>query len=69
MTKDGSEVVTMTGQGVGRITESGIMHFAATNFYSTSPTGKFAFMNNVITVVEYDADKLNNHKNKIWEWK
>lgn len=69
MTKDGSEVVTMAGQGVGRMTNSGVMHFAATNFCSTSSTGKFAFMNNMVTVVEYDADKLNNYKNKIWEWK
>ena len=69
MTKDGSEVVTMTGKGVARMTESGVMRYVGSNFCSTTSTGKLAFLNNVVGIFEYEVDKEFNYRNKIWEWK
>ena len=70
MTKGGSnEVATMTGQGVGRMTESGIAQYRGTYFYSTSSTGKLAYLNNLVAVFEYDVDKEGNYNDKTWEWK
>ena len=69
MTKDGNEVVSVTGRGVGRMTEAGTMRYLATNFNTTSSPGKLAFLNNLVTVVEYEVDKSNNYKYKAWEWK
>ncbi|MGA7369289.1 MAG: hypothetical protein WBX01_09175 [Nitrososphaeraceae archaeon] len=69
MTKDGNEVVTMTGQGVARMTDSGSIRYVGSNFYSTTSTGKLAFLNNVVGIFEYEVDKEFNYRNKIWEWK
>jgi len=69
MTKDGKEVVTMTGQGVGRMTESGTMRYVGTNFCTTSSTGKLAFLNNLVGIFEFEVDKENNYHEKVWEWK
>lgn len=69
MTKDGDEVVTITGRGIGRMTEHGTMRYAATNFSRATSTGKLAFLNNMVTVVEFEVDKENNYHHKQWEWK
>lgn len=69
MTKDGNEVVTMTGQGVARMIDSGSIRYVGSNFYSTTSTGKLAFLNNVVGIFEYEVDKEFNYRNKIWEWK
>jgi hypothetical protein len=54
---------------MGRMTEHGTMRYAATNFSSTISTGKLAFLNNMVTVVEFEVDKDNNYHHKQWEWK
>jgi len=69
MTKDGDEVVTITGRGIGRMTEHGTMRYAATNFSKTTSTGKLAFLNNMVTVVEFEVNRDNNYHHKQWEWK
>jgi hypothetical protein len=69
MTKDGDEVVTITGRGIGRMTEHGTMRYAASNFSRTASSGKLAFLNNMVTVAEFEVDKDNNYHHKQWEWK
>jgi hypothetical protein len=41
MSKDGQEMVTWTGQGIGRFTSAGKTRFTGSLFYSTSSTGRF----------------------------
>jgi hypothetical protein len=70
MLNDGSkEVVTAVSQGIGNLSESGSMRYVGANFYSTSSTGKLAFMNNSVGMFEAVIDASSNYTVKVWEWK
>ncbi|MDQ6667852.1 MAG: hypothetical protein M3Y53_06450 [Thermoproteota archaeon] len=60
MSRDSQEMVTWTGQGIGRFTAPGKIRFTGSLFFSTSSTGKLAFLNNLVGVFEYEADELGN---------
>jgi hypothetical protein len=67
-TKDGIEMATWKGYGIGRYngrnrTDRGSV------FFKASANGKLAFLNNKIGVFEYEADENGNTNGKIWEWK
>jgi hypothetical protein len=74
MTKDGSgETATWAGQGIAHY--SGLKRrdvgsvFCRTSSSSTtsSPTGKLAFLHNLVRVFEYEVDENGNSGGKIWE--
>jgi hypothetical protein len=69
MSKDGQEMVTWTGQGVGRFTSPGKTRFVGSLFFSTASTGRMAFFNNLVGIFEYEADEMGNTSSKFWEWK
>ena len=69
MSKDGQEMATWTGQGIGRVTSPGKIRFAGSLFFSTSSTGKLTFLNNLVGVFEYESDESGNTSAKAWEWK
>ena len=69
MSKDGQEIATWTGQGIGRFTSPGKIRFTGSLFYSTSSTGRLAFLNNLVGVFEYETDESGNTSAKAWEWK
>ena len=68
MSKDGQEMATWTGPGIGRFTGPGKIRFTGLLFYRTS-TGKLAFLNNMVGVFEYETDESGNTSAKAWEWK
>jgi hypothetical protein len=63
------EMVTYTGEGVGRISSSGGIKWRGSVFSRTSSGGKLAFLNNMIGVFESEIDAAGNFLEKIWEWK
>lgn len=65
----GGEVVSVKGQGMGRMTESGSIRHVGSNSYSTTSTGRFAFFNSTVGVSEYNVDSEGNFTGKTWEWK
>jgi hypothetical protein len=69
MTKDGSEVVTWKGSGIGRMTGGGRMSWRGAIYYSTTSTGRLSSLNNVVGVFEYEVDEVGNTSAKVWEWK
>jgi hypothetical protein len=70
MTKDSSgETATWTGQGVGRLTEGGRVSYRGSLFFRANSTGKLSFLNNIVTVFEYEVDESGNTTAKMWEWK
>ena len=69
MSKDGQEMATWTGQGVGRFISPGKIRFVGSLFFSTASTGKLAFLNNLVGVFEYESDEIGNTSSKVWEWK
>ena len=68
-TKDGSEMATWTGQGIGRFTSQGKIRFIGSLFFSTPSNGKLAFFKNLVGVFEYESDEQGNTSSKVWEWK
>src|SRR6476659_10491417 len=60
MSKDGQEMATWTGQGIGRFTSPGKIRFTGSLFFETSSTGKLALLNNLVGVFEYEKDDYRN---------
>ena len=59
MSKDGQEMVTWTGQGIGRFTSPGKIRFTGSLFFSSSSTGKLAFLNNLKGIYVTEANGNN----------
>jgi hypothetical protein len=38
-------------------------------FFSTTSTGKLAFLNNMVGIFQYEVDTLGNTSAKVWGWK
>ena len=58
---DGSEMVTWTGHGIGHQLEQRRRDIGSIFCRTSSTTGnKLAFLNNIVRVFEYDADKMGN---------
>jgi hypothetical protein len=71
-TKDGSnEMVTETGRGIGQFANGGskVIFRGSFIFNTSSSTGKLAFLNKIIGVLEYEADEAGDSSLKVWEWK
>ncbi len=67
LAQDGS-AVTWKGQGVGKFVGGGAVSYrGAVFYYSTSP--KFARLNTVAAVFEFEVDAEGNIHSKVWEWK
>lgn len=69
MTKDGSEVATATGRREGKKTTSEMMRYKGAVFYEPNSKNKFAFLDRLLGVNEYEVDGLGNYKLRLWEWK
>lgn len=68
-TNDG-EMATWTEQGIGHFTKQGKVVFHGIRIFSTSSTGKLAFLNNLVGVLYTEADiKSGIAINTIWELK
>jgi hypothetical protein len=65
-TNDG-EMVTWTGQGVGKMKGKGA-EYRVSVFFNTS-SKKLAHLNNIMGVAEYEIDDEGNTQEKLWEWK
>ena len=61
---EGSELATYTGEGIGRHDNSEKMNWRGSHFFSTSSTGKPAFLNNLIVVFESVIDSEGNFTEK-----
>jgi hypothetical protein len=66
---DPSEMATLTGQGIAHYSGRKRRDVGSVFCRTASTTGKFAFLNNIVGVFEYQTDELGNSEGKIWEWK
>jgi hypothetical protein len=62
-----SDLVSYTGEGVGRLTCSGTIWHGAI-LYRTPSTCKLSFPNDVVGLFEADMDAEGNFSENIWEW-
>lgn len=69
--KDGSgEMATELGRGIIKSVDGTKKVVGRGLFiFSTSTTGKLSFLNNLVGVLEYEADETGNSTLKVWEWK
>jgi hypothetical protein len=68
-TNDG-EMATWTEQGIGHFTKQGKVVFHGIRIFSTSSTGKLAFLNNLVGVLYTETDiRSGIATNTIWELK
>jgi hypothetical protein len=63
-----SDMATFTGEGTGRIAQTGIKWRGAV-FFTSGATGKLQFLGNVVVVFEAQIDSEGNFSEKSWEWK
>ena len=64
-----SEMVTYSGEGIGRLDSSGSIKWRGSVFFRTSSGDKLAFLNNLVGVFESEIDAYGNFSEKAWEWK
>jgi hypothetical protein len=62
------EMATWVGQGVGTIGRNGVVKYRGAVYYQ-SKSGKWARLNKVAAVFEYEVDAAGNTKAQLWEWK
>jgi hypothetical protein len=75
------EMVTYTGEGIGRLHSSGSIKwrgsvFTRKQYYSktsgpssSQEEGKLSFLNNMVGIFESEIDAAGNFSEKVWEWK
>jgi hypothetical protein len=63
------EMVTYTGEGIGRVGSSGNVKWCGSLFFRRSSGSKLAFLNNIVGVFETDIAADGNLSEKAWEWK
>ncbi len=64
----GGESATWVGQGVGKVKKNGSVSYRGAVYYQTSAR-KWARLNSVAAVFEYEVDAQGNSSSQIWEWK
>ncbi len=67
MSKEG-DGVTWVGSGVGRMGQGGSVSYRGALYFQTA-SPKFAQLNSIVGVFEYDVDATGGSKGKHWEWK
>jgi hypothetical protein len=64
------ESCTWRGGGVGHARgKSGAISFRGSIYYDAPPGSKFARVNGVAGVFEFDVDDSGNTEERLWEWK
>jgi hypothetical protein len=64
---DGS-MATWKGAGVGKLSPTGSVSYRGAIYYN-SASPKFARLNSVAAVFEFEVDAEGNTHSKMWEWK
>jgi hypothetical protein len=64
----GGEKATWVGQGIGTMKKNGGVSYRGSLYYQTS-SKKWARLNSVVGVFEYEVDAQGNTRAEFWEWK
>jgi hypothetical protein len=68
VTARNGESATYTGSGIG-IVRDGKVIWRGVQYYQSAPAGKLAWLNNLVSVYELEADSEGNLVSRSWEWK
>jgi hypothetical protein len=64
----GGEAATWVGQGVGRFTGGGAVSYRGAVYFQTA-SEKWAHLNSIASIYEYEVDADGNARSVSWEWK
>jgi len=64
----GGERATFKAHGVGKLLDGGAVSYRGASYFYSDST-KWARLNGMAIVFEYEADADGNAKSKSWEWK
>ena len=67
MSKEG-DMATWVGQGVGTLSKDGALSYRGA-IYIQSPSPKWARLNSIAVVYEYEVDAQGNTRAQLYEWK
>ena len=67
MAQDG-EVATYSSQVVGNVTLDGRVLSVGVNFWSTTSSGDLSFMNDMMNIFKFQADRSGNISAVGWKW-
>ena len=67
MSKEG-DMATWVGQGVGTLSKDGAVSYRGA-IYIQSPSPKWARLNSIAVVYEYEVDAQGNTRSQLYEWK
>ena len=62
------DMATWIGQGIGTIKTDGSVSYRGAIYYQTA-AAKWARLNSVAAIYEYEVDPEGNTRAQIWEWK
>ena len=65
---DDGATITWTGVGAGRLSPGGAVRYVGAICFTTS-AAKYASLNSIAGVFEFEVDAQGNTHSKIWEWK
>lgn len=69
ITTNEGDVATSRAQGMGKRDIEGVARWLGSIYYTSTPTGKLAFLNNLVGVFETEVDTNGHVREKIWQWK
>ncbi|WP_372524922.1 hypothetical protein [Piscinibacter sp.] len=67
MSKEG-DVATWTGQGVGTLKKDGAVSYRGAVYFQTA-SPKWARLNSLATLFEYEVDAQGNTRSQLFEWR
>jgi len=66
---NGNGVAEATELGRGFLVEPGKIVYPGARFFSADPSGKLAFLNELVGVTEWTVNSSGNYNHKMWQWK
>jgi hypothetical protein len=66
---NGNGVAEATELGRGFLVEPGKIVYPGARFFSADPSGKLAFLIELVGVTEWTVDSSGNYNHKMWQWK
>jgi hypothetical protein len=64
----GGDAIAWKGSGLGAFKEHGAISYRGILYYQTT-SAKFARLNTMAGIFEYEVDPQGNTHTKVWEWK
>ncbi|HEY7109631.1 MAG TPA: hypothetical protein VH415_09405 [Nitrososphaeraceae archaeon] len=69
ITTNEGDMATSRAQGMGKLDKDGVARWLGSVFYTSTPTGKLTFLDNLIGVFDTEVSADGHVLEKVWQWK